>query len=108
MKTGLKRHWRVFAFILLAVGLVLLTAYALIGEIGYPKIGLVMNIIGSIMIAVFGVPQPDFSNMIVLALNLPKEEDDLKEHNAYRKKWHFACSYLGFTYLIGGFILQLL
>lgn len=70
-------------------------------------LGLALNIVGTLVIAVYAIPQPDFSLGFGLKLELPEEEKKQKKEIARKKFWHMFCAYLGIGYLVVGFALQL-
>ena len=100
------KNYRMYVAYLLIAAMVGSCYLAFVG-VDRVVIGLSQNILGSIVVAIFGIPQPDFSTHIVLGLSIPDEEERLKRDQHGRKVWHMTCSYLGITLLMTGFLLQL-
>ena len=76
--------------------------------------GLILNMIGVLIVFVFGFPQPDYDNGYCLGLELYTEIDDkghtvkdFEERNRKNKNWHKAWAILGLLYLLAGFGFQL-
>lgn len=77
--------------------------------------GLVLNMIGVVVVFVFGFPQPDYDLGCVIVVERGTvideasgmTEGDLEEKNKILKRWHKACSILGLLYLFAGFGFQL-
>ena len=76
--------------------------------------GLILNMIGVLVVFVFGYPQPDYDNGCGLTLEELTVIDDeghtekeLEERNRRNKKWHKAWALLGLLYLLAGFGFQL-
>lgn len=102
-------EWRKPVFLILLGVLVSVCVLPFVAVNFVDKIvaGLSLNIIGSIILAIFGIPQPDFSTRIMLALDLPDEEKELSNTQHKKRTWHMACSYLGIVCLVLGFLFQL-
>ena len=76
--------------------------------------GLVLNMIGVLIVFVFGFPQPDYDNGCCLGLESATVIDDkghtvgdFEKRNRKNKKWHKAWAILGLIYLFVGFGFQL-
>ena len=77
--------------------------------------GLILNMIGVLIVFVFGFPQPDYDagcSIIGLEGGTVIDDngttvDDKVEQDHIDKKWHKALSILGLVYLFAGFGFQL-
>lgn len=78
------------------------------------SVGLILNIIGTLILVFFGFPQPDYSGGGFFA----EEDGDIDEITGKTRgvlrreaeclaKWHKRCSIVGIGYLLVGFICQL-
>lgn len=100
------KNWRMWIALLLFGALAGSCCLAFVG-VDRTGIGLSQNILGSIIVAIFGIPQPDFSAQIVHVFSIPDEEERLRQSQRNKKFWHLACSYLGIALMMAGFALQL-
>ena len=76
--------------------------------------GLILNMIGVLIVFVFGFPQPDYDAGYSIGLEGGAEiddngttVDDQVKQDQIDKKWHKALSILGLVYLFAGFGFQL-
>ena len=77
--------------------------------------GLILNMIGVLIVFIFGFPQPNYDVGCVIVVERGtvideasgKTEGELEEENKTLKRWHRACSILGLLYLFAGFGFQL-
>ena len=68
------KNYRMYvAYLLIAV--VIGTCYLAFVGIDRVVVGLSQNILGSIVVAIFGIPQPDFSTQIVLGSASPMKRN---------------------------------
>ena len=108
--------WKKTAFYVLACALfVLIGWFCQTTIIDKCAVGLVLNMIGVVVVFLFGFPQPDYNigcvrgdeQGSVIDKATGKTEGDLEEENKVLKKWHKAWSILGLLYLFAGFGFQL-
>jgi hypothetical protein len=76
--------------------------------------GLILNMIGVLIVFVFGFPQPDYDAGCSIGLeggtvidDKGTAVDDKVKQDQINKKWHKALSILGLVYLFVGFAFQL-
>lgn len=76
--------------------------------------GLILNMIGVLIVFVFGFPQPDYDAGCCIGLeggtvidDNGTTVDDKVKQDQIDKKWHKALSILGLVYLFAGFGFQL-
>ena len=76
--------------------------------------GLILNMVGVLIVFVFGFPQPDYDSGCSIGLedgtvidDNGTTVDDQVKHDQIDKKWHKALSILGLVYLFAGFGFQL-
>lgn len=100
----------------MATGLVVLVVlFGITTLIDRCAAGLILNMIGVLIVFVFGFPQPDYDIGCVMGLekgtvideDTGKTEGELEDKNRSLKKWHKALSILGMAYLFAGFGFQL-
>ena len=103
-------------FIVLVVACVALSAwFCTTTLIDSCAAGLILNMIGVLIVFVFGFPQPDYDigcvkvpeKGSVIDGKTGKTEGELEEENKSLKKWQKALSILGLVYLFEGFGFQL-
>lgn len=102
-------------FVVLAVALIVLSAWSCTTTvIDRCAAGLILNMIGVLIVFVYGFPQPDYDagcsigpeGGTVIDGN-GTTVDDKVEQDQIDKKWHKALSILGLVYLFAGFGFQL-
>lgn len=72
-------------------------------------IGLGLNLVGTILIAIFGVPQPDHSESPGDVVTYTKDKIGLEKWNEAvrkRRKTYTTVSLIGLTTLAAGFVVQ--
>ena len=101
-------------FVFVAVLIAIVTVFSVTTVMDKCASGLVLNMIGVLIVFVFGFPQPDYDNGCCLGLELGTvidseghTEGELEERNRRNKKWHKAWALLGLLYLLAGFGFQL-
>lgn len=71
-------------------------------------IGLGLNVIGGVIIFIWGPPQPSFERAVLLGINVTPEADAKYEAQAEaRERRHRIMSRVGLGLIIIGFLLQL-
>ena len=101
--------------VVLAVALIVLSAWSCTTTvIDRCAAGLILNMIGVLIVFVYGFPQPDYDAGCCRGLESGAVIDDngttvndKHKQNQIDKKWHKALSILGLVYLFAGFGFQL-
>ena len=102
-------------FFVFAVALPVLVVWFIVTTLmDYCSSGLILNMIGVLLVFVFGYPQPDYDSGCCFA---PEEltvidseghtEREFEERNRRNKIWHKSWAILGLLYLLAGFGFQL-
>ena len=76
--------------------------------------GLTLNIVGTLVLVVFGLPQPDYSGGGFLRLEDGNTDEEtgkplgiLRAEGPVLARWHKRISFVGIVDLLAGFVLQL-
>lgn len=69
----------------------------------FETFGLLANIVGAVMLAVWGLPQPDFAEDRGLSVGPVPNVDEVRR----QKRRHLVLSWCGVGMLVLGFVLQL-
>ena len=101
-------------FVFVAALIAIITVFSVTTVMDKCASGLVLNIIGVLIVFVFGFPQPDYNKGCCFGVELGTvidseghTEGELEKRNQRNKKWHKALALLGLIYLLAGFGFQL-
>lgn len=69
--------------------------------------GLILNVVGTVLLAVFGIPQPTFNTKGYVFLAGSRDDPEVAEAEQHRKRRYELLSRLALGFLFVGFVFQL-